>query len=63
MGRTVVDQYFSGVQYPATKAEVIALAEKQGAPQRMIDALQRARTESFASIHEVRQVVVRAAEA
>ncbi len=53
----VDDQYFSGVQYPATKADVIAHAEDQGAPQEMIEALQRAQTESFPNPDEVRQAV------
>lgn len=51
------DQYFTGVQCPATKADVIAHAEEQGAPQEMIEALQRAQTESFAKLDEIRQAV------
>lgn len=55
------DQYFSSAQYPLSKADVIALAETEGAPQELIEGLQRTDSESFASVEEVREAV-RAAE-
>ena len=51
------DKYFKDAHYPATKADVIALAEQRGAPQEMIEALQAAQVESFASLDAVRQAV------
>ena len=53
------DEYLAHVQYPATKVDVIASAEREGAPQETIEALQRADAESFASVEEVRQAVLR----
>lgn len=52
------DEYLAHVQYPATKADLIALAEEQGASQETIEALQRADGESFASVDEVRQAIL-----
>ena len=41
------DRYLVGVEYPATKAEVIAIAEERGAPQEALGALQASRREIF----------------
>jgi len=36
-----VQKHLSGIDYPASKDEVIATAESNGAPQEIIDALQQ----------------------
>lgn len=43
----------SSLTFPATKADVVAEAEAQGAPQEVIDALQAAHLESFESVDAV----------
>ena len=58
----MADRYFTGVRYPASKADVIAQAEQEGAPQELLDALQKASTEQFGSVGEVRDAVSRAAQ-
>ena len=47
-------RYIANVQYPASKLDVIAEAETNGAPQELIEALQRVSGERFGSAGEVR---------
>ena len=47
------DAYLRGVEYPASKLEVIALAEANGAPQATIESLQRIKCEQFPSAQAV----------
>ncbi|MGE5636603.1 MAG: DUF2795 domain-containing protein [Nocardioidaceae bacterium] len=42
-----VQKHLSGVDYPASKQDVIAVAERNGAPQEIIDALQAMDGERF----------------
>ena len=42
-----VQKHLGGVDYPASKDEVIATAESNGAPQEIVDALQSADAEQF----------------
>ena len=42
-----VQKHLSGVDYPASKDEVIATAESNGAPQEIIEALQATSAEQF----------------
>jgi hypothetical protein len=42
-----VQKHLSGVDYPASKDEVIATAESNGAPQEIIEALQRTGAAQF----------------
>jgi len=42
-----VQKHLSGVDYPASKDEVISTAESNGAPQEIIEALQRADADQF----------------
>jgi Protein of unknown function (DUF2795) len=42
-----VQKHLGGVDYPASKDEVISTAESNGAPQEIIDALQSADAEQF----------------
>jgi hypothetical protein len=42
-----VQKHLSGVDYPASKADVIAAAESNGAPQEVIEALQRMDQEEY----------------
>jgi Protein of unknown function (DUF2795) len=42
-----VQKHLSGIDYPASKDEVVATAESNGAPQEIIDALQRMDSEEF----------------
>jgi hypothetical protein len=42
-----VQKHLSGIEYPASKDEVISTAESNGAPQEIIDALQRMDGEEF----------------
>ena len=42
-----VQQHLGGIDYPASKYEVIATAESSGAPQEIIEALQRMDGEEF----------------
>jgi len=51
------ERFLTGISYPATKADVIALADEHGASQAMIEALQAAQVESFASVDEARQAL------
>ena len=53
------EQYLVGVEYPATKAEVIAVAEDRGAPQDLLEAMQAARAESFDSAAALRDALRR----
>ena len=42
-----VQKHLGGVDYPATKDEVIATAESNGAPQEIIEALQQTDAAQF----------------
>lgn len=42
-----VQKHLGGVDYPANKDEIISAAESNGAPQEIIDALQRMDREEF----------------
>lgn len=45
--------YLRGVDFPASKLEVIAISEANGAPQATIDSLQRVKCEQFQSAQAV----------
>ena len=45
--------YLSGVEFPASKLEVIAISEANGAPQATIESLQRVKCEQFRSAQAV----------
>ena len=47
----------SSLSFPATKTDVVAEAEAQGAPQEVLDALQAAGRESFESVDDVLEAV------
>ncbi len=51
------ERFLTSIQYPATKADVIALADEHGAAQAMIEALHAAQVESFASVDEAHQAL------
>lgn len=42
-----VQKHLGGIDYPASKADVVATAESNGAPQEIIDALQGMQAERF----------------
>ena len=42
-----VQKHLSGIDYPASKDEVISTAESNGAPEEIIEALQRMDAEEF----------------
>jgi hypothetical protein len=42
-----VQKHLGGVDYPATKDDVVATAESNGAPQEIIEALQRTDATQF----------------
>jgi Protein of unknown function (DUF2795) len=42
-----VQKHLGGVDYPANKDEIVATAESNGAPQEVIEALQRMDGEEF----------------
>jgi hypothetical protein len=48
-----VQKHLSGIEYPASKDDVIATAESNGAPQEIIEALQSADREQFDGPDEV----------
>ena len=48
-----VQKHLGGVDYPASKDEVIATAESNGAPQEVIEALQQTDAVQFAGPDEV----------
>ena len=52
---TEAQRYLQGVDYPATKQDVIQIAESNGAPQDMIERLQAQDQEQFDGPHEVQR--------
>jgi hypothetical protein len=48
-----VQKHLSGIEYPASKSDVIATAEANGAPQEILEALQAADGEEFDGPDEV----------
>ena len=46
-------QYLDGVEYPASKEEVISAAEGNGAPESVIEAIGSLPTPEFASAEDV----------
>ena len=42
-----VQKHLSGVDYPAAKDDVVASAQSNGAPQEIIEALQRTNAQQF----------------
>ena len=46
-------QYLEGVDYPASKEEIISAAEDNGAPESVIEAIGRLPTPEFASADDV----------
>ncbi len=46
-------QYLEGVEYPASKEEIISAAEGNGAPESVIEAIGRLPTPEFASAEDV----------
>jgi hypothetical protein len=63
-GRTADSQtYLKGVAFPASKLDVIAIAEANGAPQAAIDSLQRVKCEQFRSAQAVAAALLTAKRA
>ena len=52
-----VQRHLAGLDYPATKDGVIAQAEQNGAPQDIIEALQRLGEEQFDDPSEVQEAL------
>ena len=52
-----VQRHLSGIDYPASKDEVIATAESNGAPQEIIEALQRTNREEFDGPDDVQEAL------
>jgi hypothetical protein len=48
-----VQTHLSGIDYPASKDEVVATAESNGAPQEIIEALQQLEGDQFEGPDEV----------
>jgi len=48
-----VPRYLEGVEYPASKEEIISTAESNGAPDSVIEAIGRLPTPEFASADDV----------
>ena len=48
-----VQRHLSGISYPAKKDEIIATADRNGAPQEVIEALQALGQEDFEGPDEV----------
>ena len=46
-------QYIKGVEYPASKDEIISSAESNGAPESVVEAIGRLPTPEFASAEDV----------
>ena len=46
-------QYIEGVDYPASKDEVISAAEDNGAPESLVEAIGRLPTPDFSSAEDV----------
>ena len=44
---TAVQRYLAGIEYPAKKDELIVTAERNGAPQEVIETLQALAREDF----------------
>ena len=49
--------YLAGIELPASKLEVIAIAEANGAPHEVLESLQRMKTERVESVAEVETAV------
>ena len=52
-----VQQHLAGLEYPATKEEVVALAEQDEAPQDIIEALQALGDEQFEDPSEIEEAL------
>jgi hypothetical protein len=50
-----IQEYLSGVEYPATKDQLVAHAQEHGAPQEVIDFMKRLPRRSYKSPTEVSQ--------
>lgn len=50
-------KFLKGVDYPASKDELIRHAREQGADQRVIDALQQAKMDRFNSPNDVSEAI------
>ena len=50
---TDVQRYLAGIDYPAKKDELIATADRTGAPQEVIEALQALGQEDFSDARAV----------
>jgi hypothetical protein len=42
-----IQKYLGGMEYPATKAQLIEYAEEQGAPEEVVEALSKYHLEKF----------------
>jgi len=51
--KSSVHDYLTGVELPASKLEVIAIAEANGAPQATLESLQRVNCERFETLEAV----------
>jgi hypothetical protein len=52
-----VQRHLSGIEYPASKDEVVATAESNGAPQEIIEALQQMDGDQFEGPDDVMQAL------
>ncbi len=52
-----VQRHLEGAEYPASKADLVALAEENGAPQDVIEALQALDAEQFDGPDEVQEAL------
>jgi hypothetical protein len=54
-----VQKYLSGMDYPATKEQIIEHAQSQGAPKEVIEALQKIPEQEYDGPNRVSQAVSR----
>ena len=50
-----LQKHLKGVDYPATKDDLVSVAQSNGAPQEIVDALQSAKKDSFEGPSAVQQ--------
>lgn len=50
-----VQEYLGGMDYPATKEDLVSHARSQGAPQHIVDAIEKLPRESFDTARDVSQ--------
>jgi Protein of unknown function (DUF2795) len=55
--QTLLQQHLQGVAFPAEKHQVVTIAERNNAPQELVERIRNADTQSFNSPDEVLRVV------